>query len=183
MVKSTLFCLHGNGYYCEMATLNPQDEFIKTALRLPRTLHKDVQDAAEANGRSMNAEIVARLQDSLDGKPTPDLAYLLKRLQYDIMSMEAKYYIERALAYRFANALKYVREHGEIPEWHDPGTEPLMDLVEKSLEERKDAYSIGKEVISSLSQELDNLQKLGAAAAYARNNPDARHEPDDLPKK
>lgn len=36
----------------------------KTALRLPRPLHEQIHRAAEANGRSMNAEIVTRLQDS-----------------------------------------------------------------------------------------------------------------------
>lgn len=43
-----------------------QDDYIKTALRLPRELHKRVQDLADANGRSMNAEIIARLQQSFE---------------------------------------------------------------------------------------------------------------------
>lgn len=33
----------------------------KTALRLPRPLHERIHRAAAANGRTMNAEIVARL--------------------------------------------------------------------------------------------------------------------------
>lgn len=53
-----------------MATLTNQDEYIKTALRLPRALHAAVQDAAERAGRSMNAEIVARLQETFDGVST-----------------------------------------------------------------------------------------------------------------
>ncbi|AZV95184.1 hypothetical protein CBF45_16835 [Bordetella sp. J329] len=44
-----------------MATLNAQDEYIKTALRLPRDLHKQVQESATERGRSMNAEIIERL--------------------------------------------------------------------------------------------------------------------------
>lgn len=47
-----------------MATLNAQDEYIKTALRLPRDLHASVQEAAERAGRSMNAEIIQRLDHS-----------------------------------------------------------------------------------------------------------------------
>ena len=39
----------------------PQDDYIKTALRLPRELHAEIKDAAEYHGRSMNAEIIARL--------------------------------------------------------------------------------------------------------------------------
>jgi hypothetical protein len=47
-----------------MATTQPQDDFQKTALRLPRDLHEKVVSAANASGRSMNAEIIARLQAS-----------------------------------------------------------------------------------------------------------------------
>lgn len=39
-----------------------QQGYIKTAVRLPPDLHAEIQDAAARNGRSMNAEIVARLQ-------------------------------------------------------------------------------------------------------------------------
>lgn len=42
----------------------PQDDYIKTALRLPRDLHAEIKDAAEYHGRSMNAEIIARLESS-----------------------------------------------------------------------------------------------------------------------
>lgn len=41
-----------------------QDDFIKTALRLPRGLHTTLQAAAESSGKSMNAEIIARLQSN-----------------------------------------------------------------------------------------------------------------------
>lgn len=49
-----------------MANLTSQDDYIRTALRLPRNLHKDVQESAEKNQRSMNAEIVARLYSSYE---------------------------------------------------------------------------------------------------------------------
>ncbi|MCP5197668.1 MAG: Arc family DNA-binding protein [Gammaproteobacteria bacterium] len=38
----------------------------KTALRLPRPLHSQILRAAEENGRTMNAEIVARLTASFE---------------------------------------------------------------------------------------------------------------------
>jgi predicted HicB family RNase H-like nuclease len=38
-----------------------QAEFIHTAVRLPPDLHATIKDAAERNGRSMNAEIIDRL--------------------------------------------------------------------------------------------------------------------------
>lgn len=54
-----------------MAQLKPQDDYMKTALRLPRDLHAKIQEEAVASGRSMNAEIVARLEDSFSSEITP----------------------------------------------------------------------------------------------------------------
>lgn len=47
-----------------------QSDYVKSALRLPRDLHAQVADDAVRNGRSMNAEIIARLGVS----PLADLA-------------------------------------------------------------------------------------------------------------
>lgn len=55
-----------------------QDDFVKTALRLPRSLHAHIQAAAAAAGRSMNAEIIDRLQADPDGAA---LAVMLTRLR------------------------------------------------------------------------------------------------------
>ncbi|HHQ4795988.1 MULTISPECIES: Arc family DNA-binding protein [Aeromonas] len=38
----------------------------KTALRLPRDLHTAIHDAASSSGRTMNAEIIYRLQRTFD---------------------------------------------------------------------------------------------------------------------
>lgn len=38
-------------------------------LRLPNGMRDQLKQSAEANGRSMNAEIVARLEATLEGKP------------------------------------------------------------------------------------------------------------------
>ena len=55
-----------------MATSTPQDDYQKTALRLPRDLHAGLHEAAIESGRSYNAEIVARLQASFDATPSAD---------------------------------------------------------------------------------------------------------------
>lgn len=44
------------------------DEIQKTALRLPKSLHEAVHKAAKESGRTMNAEIVYRLQQSFASK-------------------------------------------------------------------------------------------------------------------
>ena len=41
-----------------------QDDYIKTALRLPRELHARLLDAARESSKSLNAELVARLETS-----------------------------------------------------------------------------------------------------------------------
>jgi hypothetical protein len=41
-----------------------QKDYVQSAVRLPRSLRQELKDAAERNGRTMNAEILARLQAS-----------------------------------------------------------------------------------------------------------------------
>lgn len=42
-----------------------QDDYIKTALRIPRELHAALMESARERGRSFNAELLDRLQASL----------------------------------------------------------------------------------------------------------------------
>lgn len=44
-----------------------QDEYIRTALRVPPELHKQIHRAAFIANRTFNAEILSRLQASFDG--------------------------------------------------------------------------------------------------------------------
>lgn len=62
------------GYDGGMATNIPQDDFQKTALRLPKDLHARLHESAAAVGRSYNAEIVARLAQSFE--PSGDVTHL-----------------------------------------------------------------------------------------------------------
>lgn len=41
-----------------------QDDYIRTALRVPPELHAQLHEAAKANNRTFNSEIVARLERS-----------------------------------------------------------------------------------------------------------------------
>lgn len=51
-----------------------QDDFIRTALRVPPDLHKAIHEAASAANRTFNAEIVARLSQSFEsGGLLPDV--------------------------------------------------------------------------------------------------------------
>ena len=54
-----------------------QDDYIRTALRVPPDLHKALHAAADESGKSFNAEIIGRLQASFQNFETADSA--LKR--------------------------------------------------------------------------------------------------------
>jgi hypothetical protein len=64
-------------------------EIQKTALRLPRELHSKILLTAAESGRSMNAEIVYRLQTSYEGSgPTHELIKRLMALDLNEISFE-----------------------------------------------------------------------------------------------
>lgn len=75
---------------CNMANLKNQDDHIKTALRLPRELHTRIQEFAQINERSMNAEIVARLQSSFNDRSSEPINFSLLRKLLDRFDTEEK---------------------------------------------------------------------------------------------
>lgn len=70
-----------------MAKPSTQDDYIRTALRLPPELHASIHASAEKAGRSFNAEIIARLAAAEDvatqyveiSKQLADMRKLLKK--------------------------------------------------------------------------------------------------------
>lgn len=50
-------------------------------IRLPEDLKARIEEAAKANGRSMNAEIVARLEASLQHTPQDEVSLMQELLQ------------------------------------------------------------------------------------------------------
>lgn len=59
----------------------PQDDYVQSAVRFPRELREEIKRAAERNGRSMNAEIIARLQDRQTEALTAELAEIKAALR------------------------------------------------------------------------------------------------------
>lgn len=50
--------------------MGKQDDFFRTQIRIPADLHRALKEATEESGRSLNAEIVARLNDSFRTEDT-----------------------------------------------------------------------------------------------------------------
>lgn len=48
-----------------------QADYVKTALRVPPTLHQQIHEAAERNHRTFNGEILARLERTFTEEPNP----------------------------------------------------------------------------------------------------------------
>jgi hypothetical protein len=69
-----------------------QDDYIRTALRVPPDLHAQIHESAKENNRTFNAEIVARLRGSFETRDT-DIAQdtvgaMLKSLKMTITHAE-----------------------------------------------------------------------------------------------
>jgi len=64
-----------------------QDDFIRTALRVPPDLHAKIHEAAAAANRTFNSEIVARLQASFESTVTAAKRSLSDREQELILQI------------------------------------------------------------------------------------------------
>jgi hypothetical protein len=51
-----------------------QDQYIRTALRVPADLHEAIHESAAARNRTFNAELIARLQASFEENATLSFA-------------------------------------------------------------------------------------------------------------
>lgn len=51
-----------------MAEKQSQKDWVTTALRVPKDLHKQVHDAAKAEDRSFNGQIVALLREGIKAR-------------------------------------------------------------------------------------------------------------------
>jgi hypothetical protein len=58
-----------------------QKDFILTSVRLPPGLKDELKESAAVNGRSLNAEVLARLQDSRLDAVMVELAHLRGMVQ------------------------------------------------------------------------------------------------------
>lgn len=65
--------------FCILLRMARQDDYIRTALRVPPDLHAKLHKAADENATSFNAEIVARLTASFDAPP--DVAALRQEIE------------------------------------------------------------------------------------------------------
>lgn len=67
-----------------------QDDYLKTAIRLPRELHALILDAAKQSGQSINSEMIIRIQQSFGEKnDSPLLLSMAKQIEVLTGKIEA----------------------------------------------------------------------------------------------
>lgn len=63
-----------------------QDDYIRTALRVPPGLHAQIHEAAKGNNRTFNAEIVARLQQTFENNSTAGNLITMTMDEFDVFT-------------------------------------------------------------------------------------------------
>jgi hypothetical protein len=65
------------------------DRYTRITLRIPKDLHAMLQESADASSKSINAEIVGRVQQSFDGSKAEPIEELLRQLLGRMTALEA----------------------------------------------------------------------------------------------
>jgi hypothetical protein len=139
-----------------MATGIKQDDFIKTALRLPRNLHAAIQSAAERSGRSMNAEIIAILESSFrTDTALEELTRSVKRMERQMAAQALDTVMQRMNATGVGMLL------AELVSKLEPSLESQDHPFAKTLALYKEAANrVLKEAEPKLQEDLKNFSNL-----------------------
>lgn len=134
----------------------------KFMLRLPDGMRDRIAALAKQNGRSMNAEIIARMEDG-NSMSTHALIEAIARLNVQLAGAELE--LERQKAeYRAleANFDAAVRLLGRTQYRHDPNYEILVAKNEPSVDERAKYFDHGaiSKALERYQSALDELAKV-----------------------
>lgn len=142
----------------------PNDELDKFLLRMPRGLREKLKAVAEGNNRSMNAEIVGRLEFSLIAHTHAYLIRALLALQEDLLGSANEVYLPDNLK---ADVVRLADERGMSSQRF------LTALLIEAIGELDNNTEIGQE----LSNRIYSMIETGEAQrhAYKRAVADKRH--------
>jgi hypothetical protein len=68
--------------------MTDDDRYVRITLRIPRELHAKLEAEADRTSKSLNAEIVGRVEETFNKLQVNDFALLLARLERDIAEAE-----------------------------------------------------------------------------------------------
>lgn len=98
------------------------DEIQKTALRLPKGLHEAIHAAAKESGRTMNAEIVYRLQQSFEG--------VIASLQLEVEPSEREKNYDKFKEI-IVDQAKIIQRYSELVEKSSENMATMIDFIER----------------------------------------------------
>lgn len=112
-----------------MVSLAKVSDWEKMMLRLPPGMRERIAEAATASGRSMNAEVIARLQTSFEAPSTETDADFWKT-EFEILRENARRYGEVLEEYRRDNTLirQWLQATYEAQKADKPPPEPPFPL-------------------------------------------------------
>lgn len=165
----------------------PSDEADKFVLRMPPGMRDQVAAAAKAAGRSMNAEIVARLQQPLGLDASRDIQFLLKKHEQEL----AEAALDRHILFLMLNQLAFdnralgntLRHQKEtlpqlietIAEWDKETEQMLAEAAEMLTESLEEASTRAKTATDRLVATFERRRGTVARAALDRHLASARH--------
>lgn len=118
--------------------MDDEDRYTRITLRIPRELHRNLSEAADRTSKSLNAEIVGRLEQTFrDGQLSPEVRFEKALVQQRLDSLRSIHATERLRKDRLADRVdRLVRSDAEF------------GMIEAASREHEDAV-----------HELDQLQK------------------------
>lgn len=134
-----------------MATSINQDDFQKTALRLPKELHAQLHAAAQESGRSYNAEIIARLQSSFDDQAGNSVARI-NELELELSKQRLITFAEQHKVTEYSFALMELAERLPAGIFAD---NPRIETFLKDARDNRDAKMI--EAIDNMLKNANTL--------------------------
>ena len=108
-----------------------QDDYIRTALRVPSALHRAIHESAAGGNRTFNAELIARLQASFEPSDTEQL----RDLQLAVARAQVESLAAQREAMQYSMALMYIA--GRIPPGVLDDAPAIADLLKKLNTGRK----------------------------------------------
>jgi hypothetical protein len=141
-----------------------QDDFIRTALRVPPSLHKQLHDAAKTANRTFNAEIVDRLQASF--QPPAGVSQGQGEAWEGLASqlMQAQRTAARS-GVALVNAVAALKKQGFADE------ELLADWQERALDGAMQAVNMLPVNLADLEDLVRRIREGKAAPPWISDNP------------
>lgn len=115
-----------------------QDDYVRYTIRVPREIYADIEQRANTEQRSVNAEIIQRLSDSIDDRPADGFVPLKVNIEESVYNtLVADTFIYDFTLSEYVNDI-FKRENNYILQYKT-ANEEIMDA-------RSDIYRLEKEL-------------------------------------